>query len=93
MAIEIVDFPINSMVDLSIAMLVHQRVGLNQPVTCNYRMGPPVELAFNWDIFVAEFYGYDRYNELVNGGHHPVGNNTFQESLMFLFLLVVKKTC
>ena len=26
MAIEIVDFPINSMVDLSIAMLVHQRV-------------------------------------------------------------------
>ena len=28
MAIEIVDFPINSMVDLSIAMLVHQRVHL-----------------------------------------------------------------
>ena len=26
LAIEIVDFPINSMVDLSIAMLVHQRV-------------------------------------------------------------------
>ena len=26
MAIEIVDFPINSMVDLSIVMLVHQRV-------------------------------------------------------------------
>ena len=26
MAIEIVDFPINSMVEISIAMLVHQRV-------------------------------------------------------------------
>ena len=30
MAIEIVDFPINSMVDLSIAMLVHQRVSINR---------------------------------------------------------------
>ena len=28
MAIEIVSFPINSMVDLSIAMLVHQRVAI-----------------------------------------------------------------
>ena len=56
MAIEMVDFPIDSMLIVHSYVAVYQRVPQRVKVYMTGR-GKKVELAFSWDMAVAEFYG------------------------------------